>query len=538
MKRFRFGLIIIILFLGSMCLGATKYVAIDGNNTTGDGSIGNPWLTISYAFSQISTGDTIKVGAGTYHETANNHLYLNRNITATIESQSGNNDVWVKPNSTSYAIRLTAAGTITFNNINVMPIGASCSFLFDGGGTSDYSVTFNDCVLDMNGLSSSICSTGSGTGESVIYNRCTLTATNATSSGMFYIHSFDVFEVNDCDITKEGTTSSMFYFIEDSNVLKVQDCNMSSNNTVIRLSAASEAMSLDHLIITGNTVTGCGMFLDIYDEDIRFAKICNNTIHSNVSTSEDSTAILTIGRSIGTGTNTLSGFVIKNNTLTKNATTGDCIQLGTICRGAEVSHNTITSIATGNAHGIAVRGSRYNNIHHNIVKSPRPIYQYGLVVSGFYNKIQYNTFYSNNSEAYCFSTDVTNGYKPSNNVITNNIFDASAGTCAMHDTYYPSTCDFDNHIDYNCYVGGSLTTVELGNVYYNVLADLQAKWATWSDTWPKNDAHSIFADPQFMDAANGDFKLKPTSPCLNTGKPTLDSGYTSIGAWQRKSLLR
>jgi hypothetical protein len=47
----------------------------------------------------------------------------------------------------------------------------------------------------------------------------------------------------------------------------------------------------------------------------------------------------------------------------------------------------------------------------------------------------------------------------------------------------------------------------------------------------------IVADPQFMNAPNGDFRLKPTSPCLNTGKPTLGGGYTNIGAWQRKSLL-
>jgi hypothetical protein len=47
----------------------------------------------------------------------------------------------------------------------------------------------------------------------------------------------------------------------------------------------------------------------------------------------------------------------------------------------------------------------------------------------------------------------------------------------------------------------------------------------------------IVADPQFMDAPNGDFRLKPASPCLNRGKPTW-GGYTSIGTWQRKSLLR
>lgn len=46
--------------------------------------------------------------------------------------------------------------------------------------------------------------------------------------------------------------------------------------------------------------------------------------------------------------------------------------------------------------------------------------------------------------------------------------------------------------------------------------------------------YSIEEDPQFVDAPNNDFRLKPTSPCLNTGKPTLHSGCSSMGAWQRK----
>lgn len=46
----------------------------------------------------------------------------------------------------------------------------------------------------------------------------------------------------------------------------------------------------------------------------------------------------------------------------------------------------------------------------------------------------------------------------------------------------------------------------------------------------------------FMDAANGDFRLKPSSIALNTGKPVLgngltDQGFTNIGAWQRKSFI-
>jgi len=45
---------------------------------------------------------------------------------------------------------------------------------------------------------------------------------------------------------------------------------------------------------------------------------------------------------------------------------------------------------------------------------------------------------------------------------------------------------------------------------------------------------SIEADPLFVDAANGDFRLKPGSPCLNAGVPILGDGYTSMGAVLRK----
>jgi len=48
--------------------GNTYYVTKIGNDTSGDGSSGNPWLTISYALTQVSAGDTINVAAGTYNE--------------------------------------------------------------------------------------------------------------------------------------------------------------------------------------------------------------------------------------------------------------------------------------------------------------------------------------------------------------------------------------------------------------------------------------------------------------------------------------
>ena len=44
------------------------YVAKTGNDTTGDGSAGNPWLTIQKAANSVSAGEVVSVGPGTYNE--------------------------------------------------------------------------------------------------------------------------------------------------------------------------------------------------------------------------------------------------------------------------------------------------------------------------------------------------------------------------------------------------------------------------------------------------------------------------------------
>ena len=64
------------------------------------------------------------------------------------------------------------------------------------------------------------------------------------------------------------------------------------------------------------------------------------------------------------------------------------------------------------------------------------------------------------------------------------------------------------------------------NVYFNPTLKLeQVKFAggTW-DEWRKRgkDGHSLYVDPQFVDAAKFDFRLQPTSPALKLGFRPID----------------
>jgi hypothetical protein len=63
-------LIILLLILSFTASGTVWHVATTGNDGTGDGTVGTPWLTIAHAISESSSGDSIYVTAGTYAVTA------------------------------------------------------------------------------------------------------------------------------------------------------------------------------------------------------------------------------------------------------------------------------------------------------------------------------------------------------------------------------------------------------------------------------------------------------------------------------------
>lgn len=86
---------LLLLLCGRLtCSAATYYVATTGNDTTGDGSSGNPWLTIQKGINTASGGDTVFVTAGTY-------------ASATTSTKSGSAGNYIKIQSTNFSAYVT-----------------------------------------------------------------------------------------------------------------------------------------------------------------------------------------------------------------------------------------------------------------------------------------------------------------------------------------------------------------------------------------------------------------------------------------------
>lgn len=124
---------------------AQYYIAPGGNDSTGNGSQGNPWQTISKAVTASTGGDTINLAAGSYVwpsalQVINDRSLIGAGAGSTTVTASGGSVAGFKIYGT------VVISGIRFTNTVKTAVGNTGMFYNDVAQT--LSLTVNDCIFD------------------------------------------------------------------------------------------------------------------------------------------------------------------------------------------------------------------------------------------------------------------------------------------------------------------------------------------------------------------------------------------------------
>jgi hypothetical protein len=191
----------------------TYYINPAGNDTTGTGTSGNPWKTISKAHTSAASGDTIICQDSVATYTLANQTF-SKSLTIQGESDDASGAVfdggaaavkWTVPDNLALVFE-----KITLTNTDQ---GASGKGLFDRqGGTIN--LTLNDCILHKlygaNGFGSTILNIQSSAQGTVTFTNCLIRDIDAPNAGQGgAIRMWDVSSGAGVTLTITGCT---FYF--------------------------------------------------------------------------------------------------------------------------------------------------------------------------------------------------------------------------------------------------------------------------------------------------------------------------------------
>jgi len=492
------------LLFSASGLAATYYVATTGNDTTGDGSINNPYKTVQKGANMATTpGDTVIVREGTYRETVNISYSGSEGNPITFRAYAGetviikgsdvvtgwvnhNGNVWKKTGWTSNSQQVFDEGVplqqigmpsqyfTTFEYPN--PVGedlddmAAGRFWYDSENTTLYvqlsdNSNPNDCVM-----------------EASVRRRIFFE----------YLKSY----INLEDIIFEHSNAAAFC---DGDAAVQLGSNCIIDSCTIRYTdmtglsmgyQASNAQALN-CILEYNGLSGAGGSAS-YNYLISGCTITHNN-YRDFNANWAASGIKAAAHGYGT---------VENNEIAYNNASGMWCDYEDTANTTIICNNYIHDNGPKEA-GIFFEASRSGLIYNNVLVGNE---RRGIYISGSYDtKVYNNTIVEQKGVA---AIQLLNGIHNCTNVlIKNNIVYNSDSACS-YDLYMISQAGTTS--DYNCfYRGGSTIKLHSGAALYTTLLSWQQNTAY--------DDHSLNCNPMFLTENGDDYRTSTDSYVVDHG---------------------
>lgn len=277
----------------------TYYVRKTGNDSTGDGSTGAPWLTLAKALTTVPIGGdhTVYIGAGTYSENMSytNSVYCGRAflLPVTLRSESGNRDDVIVTSNAGYTV-----------------------FYEDGASN----VFWADLTIQGTGTPAQGTVRFQGACSAAGFENCNIYAHNA--NGGIYASNAKavVVSLTDCTIERRGDLSvdTRGLYIRPTGggsvTITLTNCTVSGNGYVGAYFVSNDGSSAVNVTIDGGTYTSTGLFAT----GAYAILVTGGTVAiSNITATRDTTPTVVLGSDSSTAlvtTGTLAGSTISSGT--------------------------------------------------------------------------------------------------------------------------------------------------------------------------------------------------------------------------------
>ncbi len=517
--------IAITVFLVSMvtsglALSATIYVATSGSDVTGDGSEAEPYATIQKGIDQASPGDNVIVADGTYTGFGNKELnFKGKDII--VESRNGKEltEIDCEGSGRGFYLHQKETSAAVIRGFTIKNGSPDDGY---GGGIScnDASPTIEDNLITENSANDDGGGISCTNSASPVIKANTITNNVATRDG-------------------GGIHLDSTSFVEIRN-------NIISENLGNRFGGGVHCRTSSSIVIDGNTISdndtsyphggGGGIY---YSSSSGEVEITNNTISGNSGRAQGGGIRITI-----TGS---AGGVIERNTINGNSTETDgggiyCSQSGIqglVIQGNEIFEN----IAGQDGGGIYCSKStvQNNRIENNTAGTDGGgIYCERSVIQG--NEIVKNIAGQDGGGIRCHNSSTSSTLE--NNLIFENSAEEYGGGICSSGSLVSLSKIINNTISKNQAIskpGGGIagldssSAVSLNNIlwgdipneiYIDSSSSIEVTYSDIQGGWPGEG--NINVDPLFVDSPNDDYHLTDESPCISTGKFTLDVPTTDI----------